>query len=149
MWAKLPAIVEAFNTHPQAKWVWWLDLDAIIMNPEVELTKHLLARNVLRKKMKTGFEMNKSGGGMSGVVTRRNPNMDNIDLIVTQDQNGLNAGSFWIRRSEFSRMFIDMWADPFFVRENWIAQEQDAMVSVFYFLFFYCHCHSPVCATQY
>lgn len=142
MWAKLPAIVEAFNVYPQAKWVWWLDLDAIIMTPSVDLTAHLLAYDVLYEKMRKGFEMSKSGGGKSGVVTRQNPDMQNIDLIVTQDQNGLNAGSFWIRRSEFSRMFMDMWADPFFVRQGWIAQEQDAMVS-------FLRLSSPVCAIQY
>lgn len=142
MWAKLPAIVEAFNVYPQAKWVWWLDLDAIIMTPSVDLTAHLLAHDVLYEKMRKGFEMSKSGGGMSGVVTRKNPDMQNIDLIVTQDQNGLNAGSFWIRRSEFSRMFMDMWADPFYVRQGWVAQEQDAMVSCL-------RLSPPVCAIQY
>ncbi|KAF8243631.1 galactosyl transferase, partial [Wilcoxina mikolae CBS 423.85] len=127
VWAKLPAIVEAFNLFPEAKWVWWLDLDAIIMTPTVELTAHILAQDVLREKMKKGVEMNKSGGGRSGIITSKNPDMGNIDIIVAQDQNGLNAGSFFIRRSEFSRILIDMWSEPLFIRENWNGQEQDAL----------------------
>jgi len=128
VWAKLPAIVEAFNLHPKAKWIWWLDLDAIIMSPEVDLRTHILSHEALLKSAQVDYEMNKSGGGLSGVKTYKNMNPNNIDIIVSQDQNGLNAGSFLIRRSEFSRMFIDMWSDPMFVRENWIAQEQDAMM---------------------
>jgi len=130
VWAKLPAIVEAFNLHPKAKWIWWLDLDAIIMSPEVDLRTHILSHEALLKSAQMDYEMNKAGGGLSGVKTYKNMNPSNIDIIVSQDQNGLNAGSFLIRRSEFSRMFIDMWSDPIFVRENWIAQEQDAMVRI-------------------
>jgi hypothetical protein len=131
VWAKLPAIVEAFNLYPSAKWVWWLDLDAIIMTPTVELTAHILSQNVLLDKMKKGAEMNKPGGGRSGIFTLENPDISKIDIIFAQDQNGLNAGSFFIRRSEFSRMLIDLWSEPLFVRENWDGQEQDALVSYF------------------
>ena len=118
VWAKLPAIVETFNLHPQAKWIWWLDLDAIIMTATVDLRTHLLSHDALKEKMLLGFEMNRSGGGLSGFVTQKNPDLALIDLIITQDQNGLNAGSFFIRRSEFTKIFIDMWADPFYVHGN-------------------------------
>jgi hypothetical protein len=129
VWAKLPAIVETFNLHPQAKWVWWLDLDAIIMTPTIDLREHLLAQHVLLNKMLKDTNINKPGGTEKlDIKTPANPDINKIDIIVSQDHNGLNAGSFWIRRSEFSRLFIDMWADPMYVRENWIAQEQDAMV---------------------
>jgi hypothetical protein len=128
VWAKLPAIVETFNLHPQAKWVWWLDLDAIIMTPTVDLRTHILAHDVLQRKMQKGQSINKISNADISITMPTNPDINNIDIIVSQDHNGINAGSFWIRRSDFSKMFIDLWADPMYVRENWIAQEQDAMV---------------------
>lgn len=130
VWAKLPAIVETFNLYPQAKWIWWLDLDAIIMTPDIDLRSHLLSHEAILKNAQLDVEMNRSGGGLSGSRTLKTINPNNVDLIVSQDPNGVNAGSFLIRRSEFTRMFVDMWSDPMFVRENWIAQEQDAMVCV-------------------
>ncbi|KAI5817172.1 galactosyl transferase GMA12/MNN10 family-domain-containing protein [Pyronema omphalodes] len=127
VWAKLPAIVDTFNKHPDAKWVWWLDLDAIIMTPEIELAKHVLSHEALARKIQKDLDVQKPGGGSSGHRTLKDPDFNKVDIIIAQDQNGLNAGSFFIRRSEWSRMFIDMWAEPVYVEKNWLAQEQDAM----------------------
>lgn len=128
VWGKLPAIAETFETYPDAQWVWWLDLDAILMTPTVDLNKLLLSHEALNKQLQKGELLNNSGGGKSIVSTLKNPDVGNIDLIFSQDQNGINAGSFFIRRSEWSRNLLDMWADPFFVMRTWLGREQDAMV---------------------
>jgi hypothetical protein len=124
VWAKLPAIVDAFNMHPQAKYVWWLDLDAIIMTPTIDINEHLLKPDVLYRKTLKGAKLN-IGGEM---VTAKEPDMSKIDLIISQDHNGLNAGSFMLRRSEFTRLLIDMWNDPYFVMQNFHKQEQGVLV---------------------
>lgn len=129
VWAKLPAIAETFRTYPEAQWVWWLDLDAILMTPSVDLNKLLLSHDALSEQLLKGHEFGRSGGGKSGISTLENPDVNNIDLIFSQDQNGINAGSFFIRRSEWSRVFLDMWSDPLFVIRTWQGQEQDAVVS--------------------
>lgn len=128
VWGKLPAIAETFETYPDAQWVWWLDLDAILMTPTVDLNKLLLSHEALNKQLQKGELLNNSGGGKSGISTLKNPDVKNIDLIFSQDQNGINAGSFFIRRSEWSRNLLDMWADPLFVMKTWLGREQDAMV---------------------
>ncbi|KAL7268588.1 hypothetical protein RUND412_008785 [Rhizina undulata] len=127
VWAKLPAIVETFNTFPDAQWIWWLDLDAIIMTPTIELSKFLLSHEALNNSIMRGVELKKGGGASTGVFTSKNPNVKKVDLIFSQDLNGINAGSFFIRRSEFTRWFMDMWADPFFMGQSWPGQEQDAV----------------------
>src|SRR5271170_6562899 len=50
VWGKLPAILDAFRRYPQAEWVWWLDIDAIIMTPEIDLFHHLLGPAVIQTK---------------------------------------------------------------------------------------------------
>lgn len=129
VWAKLPAIAETFETYPEAQWVWWLDLDAILMTPTVDLNKLLLSHDVLKEKILKNEDINNSGGGKSGIFTLKEVDVKNIDLIFSQDQNGINAGSFFIRRSQWSRGFLDMWADPLFVLRDWQGQEQDTVVS--------------------
>ena len=54
VWGKLPAILEAFKRFPQAEWVWWLDVDAIIMTPEIEVFGHLLDPGDLQSKFLRG-----------------------------------------------------------------------------------------------
>lgn len=130
VWAKLPAIAETFETYPEAQWIWWLDLDAILMTPTIDLNEHLLSHKALGEQLLKDQALTNSGGGKSNISTPKNPNVKNIDLIFSQDQNGINAGSFFIRRSEWTRTFLDMWADPLFVMRTWLGQEQDAMVSI-------------------
>lgn len=130
VWAKLPAIAETFETYPDAQWVWWLDLDAIVMSPDVDLNELLLSHDALKKQIIPNEKINVSNSARSNVSTPMEQDMKNIDLIFSQDQNGINAGSFFIRRSEWSRTFLDMWADPFFVVRDWPGQEQDAVVSI-------------------
>jgi len=61
--------------------------------------------------------------------TEEKTKFEDIDILIAQDQNGLNEGSFFMRRSVFTQQFIDLWRDPIFVNMRWEGQEQDAMVS--------------------
>ena len=54
VWGKLPAILQACEKYPRAEWIWWLDIDAIILNPEIELFQHLLDPLVLQTKLLQG-----------------------------------------------------------------------------------------------
>jgi hypothetical protein len=51
VWAKIPCIQEAMATFPHAEWVWWLDVDAIVMAPQVKLWEDILRKEALRGKM--------------------------------------------------------------------------------------------------
>ena len=57
VWGKLPSIMHAFETHPSAEWVWWLDIDAIIMNSSVDLYDYLLNPEVLKTRLLLGEHM--------------------------------------------------------------------------------------------
>lgn len=63
----------------------------------------------------------------TGLKTNADPKLEDVDLIISQDLNGVNAGSFMIRRSAFTRWLLDMWTDPLFTNSDWIALEQDAL----------------------
>jgi len=54
VWGKLPAILDAFKRFPNAEWVWWLDVDAVIMTPEIEVFKHFLDPAIIQTKIKHG-----------------------------------------------------------------------------------------------
>jgi hypothetical protein len=54
VWCKLPAIAEAMDLYPAAEWVWWLDLDALIMTPHLDLYEYLLNPTVLETRLLKG-----------------------------------------------------------------------------------------------
>jgi hypothetical protein len=54
VWGKLPSIMHAFERYPSAEWVWWLDIDALIMTPTIDLYDHLLNPEVLKTRLLDG-----------------------------------------------------------------------------------------------
>jgi hypothetical protein len=54
VWGKLPAIFEAFDTYPNAEWIWWLDSDAIIMDVHLDLYNILLDPKVMSSQLRIG-----------------------------------------------------------------------------------------------
>jgi hypothetical protein len=134
VWKKIPAIVEAFNAYPEAQWVFFLDLDAIIMSPKQELTKLTLSYEGMKKSLDFGREFTGSERTPLGVYMPQQGDMDlaEIDMLVAQDHNGINAGSFFLRRSKYTQIMLDMWADPFFMHMDWAGKEQDTLVSNVY-----------------
>ncbi|KAJ5225027.1 hypothetical protein N7468_006252 [Penicillium chermesinum] len=106
VWNKMPVLKEAFDRFPDAEWVWWIDIDIIIMNMSLNLTG--------------------AGGGETGYRTPAIYNYDDINFVIPEDHWGMNAGNFLMRRSEWSDWLLDMWLEPLFVKENWVFAENDA-----------------------
>ncbi len=53
-----------------------------------------------------------------------------IDIIIPQDCDGFNLGSFFVRRSSFTERLLDMWWDPVLYEQKhmeWEHKEQDAL----------------------
>jgi galactosyl transferase GMA12/MNN10 family len=130
VWKKLPAIVDAFNTYPDAQWIFFLDLDAIIMSPKQDLNSLVLSHQGMRKALARNTQFHAGGWDPLPYWTPEEPDYENIDLLIAQDHNGINAGSFFLRRSKFTQWLLDMWADPFFMKMDWPGQEQETLVSV-------------------
>ncbi|EWC46974.1 hypothetical protein DRE_03736 [Drechslerella stenobrocha 248] len=128
VWAKIPALLDTFIHFPDAQWVWWLDLDAIIMNPDIDLASHILSHAAMRTKFEGGVEYLKGGSAHTGHFMTKDADPREIDLIIGQDHNGLNAGSFFLRRSKFTKLLLDWWEEPFYVWNEWPGKEQDALL---------------------
>lgn len=152
VWGKLNALQKAFDDHPDVEWIWWMDVDMIIMNPEIDLAKHALNPEVLKKRLSYGRPIkHPSYAQFSNIRTGYNPDVplppgaakpiyddieledyeyadvNKIDLIIDQDYWGLNAGSFFIRRSNFIELLLDYWSDPVFVDREFTFREQDTL----------------------
>lgn len=135
VWNKISAIKEGFDENPDAEWLWWIDTDIIIMNPEIDLAEHILSKRALTERLTYGRPLrNPETNFENGVYMKKGEvDIDNLDVIISQDFFGLNAGSFFIRRSAFSNLLLDIWDDPMYVKANFIRREQDALMHLFLF----------------
>lgn len=130
-WAKIPIIHEAFARYPAAKWVWWLDFDALIMSPTIDLGTHLLNPTPMFNKLLKGQPYALRGEhNTAQFIAPAEPDPNSINLVVSGDHHGLNAGSFFLRRGEWTDMLLDLWRDPFYVERDWPGREQDGLIHV-------------------
>ncbi|KAJ6810026.1 putative alpha-1,6-mannosyltransferase MNN10 isoform X1 [Iris pallida] len=81
-WSKIPAVRSCLGDYD---WVFWNDADTIVTNFEISL------ENILESAI-GHMDFNASP-----------------DLVVTEDINGVNAGVFFVRSSDWSKNFLDMW----------------------------------------
>ncbi|CAG8556000.1 13785_t:CDS:2 [Acaulospora morrowiae] len=76
-WAKIPALLEAMDEFPSSHWFWFMDSYLIVSNP-VQIANYVL-QNVTRASQ----------------------------MLIGYDCHGLNANSFFIKNTEWSRNFLN------------------------------------------
>lgn len=97
------------------------------MNEEIDLFEYLLSEDALMAAQKEN-EHDTDYRGRNGTLLQKRPvkiPYDDVNLIVANDVNTLNAGSFFIRNCEWTRMLIDFWADRLLRREysTWFDEQ--------------------------
>jgi hypothetical protein len=87
-WLKIAELKRLLEPEDQPyDWIWSLDLDAFIMNTTLGFGTHVLQA--------------------PGAV----PHPHNVSLVLAADCNGINGGSFFIRRTPWSLNLLDrVWA---------------------------------------
>lgn len=139
-WLKLPAIQETLHKHPEVKWLWWLDMDAIIMNGQLKIEEHLLHPYTMKHRLVSDTNVCAVGdifsdGGLTPLASDVDP--DEIEFIFTHDYLTLNAGSFFLKNTPANKLTLDMWGDPEFIYNEkggrkYERREQDAFINLYH-----------------
>ena len=97
------------------------------MNPALSLTDHIMNPAKLESLMLKDKPVVPPD---SVIHTFSHLKGDKIDLVLTQDGEGLCQESFIVRQSEWSKYFLDSWFDPLYRSYNFQKAEGHALVSV-------------------
>ena len=119
-WNKIPILQEAFARYPKAEWVWWMDLDIIIMNQSLSMWDHVLSPEGMAHNAVLDKPINKPGGGLSGWKTPATYNYSEVNFLIASGGWGMNVGNFLMRRSQWSDWLLDLWIEPFYIEKGWI-----------------------------
>lgn len=123
-WAKVPAVRHAMALNPRATFFWYLDSTALIMNPSIAIHSHLLTPARLEKLMIVNEPVVPPD---SVIKTFGNLKGDRIDVVVTQDKEGITQSSFVVRNGEWAKYFLDAWFDPIYRSYNFQKAEAHAL----------------------
>ena len=125
-WAIIPALRHAMAVHPHSTYFFALSPHALIMNPKLSLTSHIMAPKRLEGLMLKDKPVVPPD---SVIKTFSHLKGSKVDLVLTQDGEGLCQGSFIIRQGEWAQFFLDSWFDPLYRSYNFQKAEGHALVS--------------------
>lgn len=130
MWEKPKTIRAALAAYPEAEWVWWLDMDAMIMVHEIDMQSYLLSEPAFQRERinpDTDQEFIKSinewftnkpearDGWRTEMMAK---SYEETEWIIALDQNGFNAGSFLVRRRPAADTVLDLWVNEYFQKSG-------------------------------
>ncbi|CAI1837105.1 hypothetical protein SEUBUCD646_0B03590 [Saccharomyces eubayanus] len=129
-WQKVDILRQTLREFPNAEWLWWLDLDTMIMEPSKSLEEHIFDRldTLADRELKSFNPLD---------LTTDIPYVnyaEDLEFLITQDCGGFNLGSFLIKNSEWSKLLLDMWWDPVLYEQKhmvWEHREQDALEALY------------------
>jgi mannan polymerase II complex MNN11 subunit len=107
--------------------MWYLDQNSLIMNPDLTVEGHIMNTKRLESLMIKDQSIVPPD---SVIKTFGHLKGNQVDLVLTQDKDGLAQGSFIVRRGDWSRFFLDTWFDPLYRSYNFQKAETHALVSV-------------------
>ncbi len=113
------------TVFPHSTYFFALSPHALIMNPSINLRSHILEK----KKLESVLLKDKPVVPPDSVIkTFGNLKGDRIDLVLTQDGEGLCQGSFILKRGDWAKFFLDTWFDPLYRSYNFQKAEGHALV---------------------
>ena len=125
-WALVPALRHAITKYPHTTYFFALSAHGLVMNPSLSIQSHLLEK----KRLESIMLRDKPVVPPDSVIkTFSHLKADKIDILLTQDGEGLCQGSFVLRRGEWARFFLDTWFDPLYRSYNFQKAEGHALVS--------------------
>lgn len=113
------------TSYPQSTYFFFLSPHGLIMNPSMPLTTHVMDPKRLESVMLRDRPVVPPD---SVIKTFSHLRGDKIDIVLTQDGEGLCQGSFILRRGEWAKFFLDTWFDPLYRSYNFQKAEGHALV---------------------
>lgn len=95
------------------------------MNVSLPLTSHIMEKKRLESLMLKDRPVVPPD---SVIHTFSHIRGDKIDLVLSQDQEGLCPESFIVRQGEWAKFFLDTWFDPLYRSYNFQKAEGHALV---------------------
>lgn len=117
----------AMTKFPNSIYIWYLDQNSLIMNPALTVEDHIMNPKRLESLMIKDQSIVPPN---SVIKTFPHLKGNHVDLVLTQDSEGLAQGSFIVRRGEWTKFFLDTWFDPLYRTYNFQRADTHALVGM-------------------
>lgn len=121
------AVRHALTRFPDCNFVWFLDQNSFIMNPQLTIEEHVMKPSKLEGLMIKDYPVVPPD---SIIKTFSHLGGQDVDFVVTQDKEGMSTSSFVVRNGDWAKFFLETWFDPLYRSYNFQRAETHALVSL-------------------
>lgn len=115
-WAKIYTTRAAMTAFPTAQWVWYVDANILISNMHESVYEQLLSSpKAMESRLIRKVPVVKA---TDYIRTFQYTKAHDIQLIMSQDDIGLNPASFLLRNGEWAASWLDFWGDQTLLTYN-------------------------------
>ncbi|KAG5662169.1 hypothetical protein KAF25_004408 [Fusarium avenaceum] len=123
-WTKVFAMRHALSKYPDAKYVWFLDQNAYIMELDRTLEEQVLNPTKLEELMIKDWSIVPPD---SIIKTFSHLKGQDANLIISQDEAGLVTNSYVLKNGDWAKFFVETWMDPLYQAYNFQKAERHAL----------------------
>ncbi|KAH6621389.1 galactosyl transferase GMA12/MNN10 family-domain-containing protein [Chaetomium sp. MPI-SDFR-AT-0129] len=123
-WTMVVAMRDALTKFPDCHYVWFLDASSLIMNPKLKIEEHVMPSARLEELMRKDLPVVPPD---SIIKTFSHLRGQDVDLVISQDKEGLSTSSFLVRNGEWARFFLETWFGPLYRSYNFQKAEVHAL----------------------
>lgn len=120
------------TVYPHSTYFFYLDENTVISNLDIDVEVNIMAKRRLESLMMMDQPVIPPD---SVIKTFAHLKGDRIDLVLTQDREGLAHNSFIVRRGEWAKYFLDAWFDPLYRSYNFQKADQHALEHLVQYVF--------------
>lgn len=128
-WTSVVAMRDALTQYPDCRYVWFLDANGLIMNQKLKIDEQVMVPTRLDELMKKDVPVVPPDSIIKTFAHLRGAD---VDFVVTQDGEGLSAGSLVVRNGEWAKFLLETWWDPIYRSYNFQKAEVHALVGHVY-----------------
>lgn len=111
-WVRLYCLRAAMFAFPKAKWFWYLDEDALIMDLSIDMNAYILNPDILDPIIQRDQLLIPGDGSFK---TLKNLKAEEIRLILTQSDTKIETVSFLIKNDVIGKAILESWGDNLFL----------------------------------
>ncbi|KAK9240318.1 galactosyl transferase GMA12/MNN10 family-domain-containing protein [Lipomyces kononenkoae] len=123
-WYKLPLMRSAMQDNPGSTYFWYLDQNAIIMNPNLNIESHITDVKRLNSLVLRDVPVVPPD---STIRTYRHVPADRMKFIISQDHEGFQTGSFILKNGEYAWYVLDAWFDKLYQEYKFQKAEKSSL----------------------
>lgn len=111
-WVRLYCLRAAMFAFPEAKWFWYLDQDAFIMDLNINLQEYVLSPEALSPIMLREQSIIPPNGA---IKTYKNTRAQLVELLITQSNSKVETTSIILKNSNIGRSILEIWGDKLYL----------------------------------